>query len=127
MVKVAQLMNRELVSVQQGATAAAAAALMQQRKIGSIFILRSGEIVGIVTESDIVRKVVGAGFFPEKILVEEIMSAPIIGIEETRPLIEAADLMEANQTRHLAVTRSGSIVGVLSVRDLLRPVAVDEL
>ncbi len=79
-----------------------------------------------MTESDIVRKVLGASLLPEKISVEEIMSAPIIGIEENRPIIEAADLMETNQTRHLAVTRSGNIIGVLSVRDLLRPVSVDE-
>jgi CBS domain-containing protein len=126
MVRVAQFMKSNLVSIQHGATVSAAAVLMCQQKIGSVFVQRQGEIVGIVTESDIVRKVLGASLLPEKISVEEIMSAPIIGIEENRPIIEAADLMETNQTRHLAVTRSGNIIGVLSVRDLLRPVSVDE-
>jgi CBS domain-containing protein len=126
MVKVAQVMKRDLASIQHCATVSAAAVLMRQQKIGSVFVQRYGEIVGIVTESDIVRKVVGVGLFPERISVEEIMSMPIIGIEESRPIIEAADLMESNQTRHLAVTRSGNIIGVLSVRDLLHPVSVDE-
>ena len=126
MIKVEQLMKKDLACVQSGNTAASAAIVMQKRAIGSVFVERCGEIVGIVTESDIVRKVVSANRLPERILVEEIMSAPVIGIEDNRPIIEAADLMESNQTRHLAVTRAGSIVGVLSVRDLLHPVSIDE-
>jgi len=58
--------------------------------------------------------------------VKSIMSSPVIGIDERRPITEAADLMERNGTRHLAVLKSGDIVGVLSVRDLLHPVSIDE-
>jgi CBS domain-containing protein len=58
--------------------------------------------------------------------VDEIMSSPVVGIEERRPLTEAADLMNKNQSRHLGVTKGGTVVGILSVRDLLRPVSVDE-
>ena len=126
MIKVGHLMKKDLACVPSWTTAAAAAAVMQQWTIGSVFVERHGELVGIVTESDIVRKVVGLGRLPERIFVEEIMSAPIIGIEDSRPIVEAADLMENHQTRHLAVTQSGKIVGMLSVRDLLRPVASDE-
>jgi CBS domain-containing protein len=49
-----------------------------------------------------------------------------VGIEERCPLTEAADLMERHGTRHLAVTKLGEIVGVVSVRDLLHPVSIDE-
>jgi CBS domain-containing protein len=83
-------------------------------------------IVGIVTEPDIVRNVVGADRRPESISVQDIMSSPIIAIEERSPLTDAADLMERHGTRHLAVTKSGEIVGMVSVRDLLRPVSIDE-
>lgn len=54
------------------------------------------------------------------------MSSPVIGIEQGRPITEAADLMERHGTRHLAVMKAGEIVGVLSVRDLLHPVSLDE-
>lgn len=126
MIKVGQLMKKDLACVHATTTISAAADVMRQRAIGSVFVEQYGEIAGIVTESDIVRKVVGLSRNPDQIFVEDIMSAPVIGIEDTRPLIEAADLMESNQTRHLAVTKEGTIIGMLSVRDLLHPVAIDE-
>ena len=79
-----------------------------------------------MTEPDIVRDVVGAERNPALMNVEEVMSFPVIEIEERSPLTEAADLMERHATRHLAVTKSGELVGVVSVRDLLRPVSIDE-
>ena len=126
MIKVEEVMKTDLACVKAGSSAVAAAVLMRQREIGSVFVERYGKIVGIVTESDIVRKVVGLYRVPERMFVEEIMSAPVIGIEDCRPLIEAAALMESSLTRHLAVTRAGTIIGMLSVRDLLHPVAIDE-
>jgi CBS domain-containing protein len=126
MVTVSQLMTRDLVTVEAGTSVVEVAKLMKERNIGSVFVERDGEIVGIVTEPDIVRKVVGADRGPYFIPVEEIMSAPVIGIDERRPVTEAADLMEQHRTRHLAVRRGEQIVGVLSVRDLLHPVSIDE-
>lgn len=79
-----------------------------------------------MTESDIVRKVVSIHGFSEYTPVETIMSSPVIGLEKNRPLFEAADSMERAGTRHLAVTDGEDIIGVLSVRDLLHPVAIDE-
>ena len=54
------------------------------------------------------------------------MSFPIIAIEERSLLTDAAGMMERHGTRHLAVTKCGEIVGVVSVRDLLHPVSIDE-
>lgn len=127
MVTVGQRMTRTIVKVEAGSSAIDAAKLMSAHKIGSVFVKQNEDIVGIVTEPDIVRKVVGSERAPYYIPVEDIMSSPIIGIDERRPLTEAADLMEHHGTRHLAVLKSGAIVGVLSVRDLLHPVSLDEL
>ena len=79
-------------------------------------------MIGIVTESDIVKKVVGSDRSPYFIPVEDIMSSPIVGIEERRPLTEAADLMNKYQTHHLGVTK-GEVGGghPLQSADLLRP------
>jgi CBS domain-containing protein len=127
MVTVGQLMKQELVTVDTGTSAVEAAKLMKACNVGSVLVSKQGRIVGIVTESDIVKKFVGADKLPYFVPVEEIMSTPVVGIEERRPITEAADLMNRHRTRHLGVTKGGALIGVISVRDFLRPVSVDEL
>jgi CBS domain-containing protein len=127
MVTVDQLMAKSLVNMEADMSAMEAAKLMRIHKVGSVLVKRDNRIVGIVTEPDIIRKVVGAERVPYYVRVDEIMSSPVIGIDWRRPVTEAADLMEQHGTRHLAVFNAGSVVGVLSVRDLLHPVAIDEL
>ena len=126
MVTISQLMTTKLVTVQAGTSVADAARVMNDRNVGSVFVAQNDRVVGIVTEPDIVRKVVGKSKPALYVPVESIMSTPVIGIDERRPITEAADLMQHHHTRHLGVLKSGAIVGVLSVRDLLQPVSVDE-
>ena len=126
MVTVSQLMKRDLVSVDSGTSVVEAAKLMRACNVGSVLVFHDHQIIGILTESDVVKKFVGADKAPYYVPVEDIMSSPLIGIEERRPLTEAADLMNKHQTHHLGVTKGGAVVGILSVRDLLHPVSTDE-
>ncbi len=126
MITVDRLMTRQMVNIEAGTSAIEAAKLMKTHKIGSVFVKQKDRIIGIVTEPDIIRKVVGAERLPYFIPVEDIMSSPIIGIDGSRSVTDAADLMEQHGTRHLAVMKGESIVGILSVRDLLHPVSIDE-
>src|SRR5688572_18681659 len=93
MVTVGQLMKKELVTVDSGTSVTEAAKLMKTCNVGSVLIYQDNRVIGMVTESDIVKKVVGSDRSPYFIPVEDIMSSPIVGIEERRPLTEAADLM----------------------------------
>jgi CBS domain-containing protein len=127
MITVDRLMTRQMVNIEAGISAIEAAKLMETHKIGSVFVKQNDRIIGIVTEPDIIRKVVGTERVPYYIPVEDIMSSPVIGIDGRRSVTEAADLMEQHGTRHLAVFKGDSIVGILSVRDLLHPVSIDEL
>ena len=127
MVQIHDVMKRELVIVDDKKSVSVVANLMRIQKIGSVFVERDGEIVGIVTESDIVRKVVSVHRLAEYTPVKRIMSSPVICIDENSPIFEAADLMDRSHIRHLAVANTyDGIIGVLSVRDLLHPVAVDD-
>jgi CBS domain-containing protein len=126
MITISQLMTTKLVTVQAGTSVADAARVMNARNVGSVFVALNDRVVGIVTEPDIVRKVVGESKPALCVPVVSIMSTPVISIDEGRPITEAADLMQHHHTRHLGVLKSGAIVGVLSVRDLLQPVSVDE-
>ena len=126
MITVDRLMTRQMVNIEAGTSAIEAAKIMKTHKIGSLFVKQKDRIIGIVTEPDIIRKVVGAERVPYYIPVEEIMSSPVIGIDGRRSVTEAADLMEQHGTRHLAVFKGNSIVGILSVLDLQHPVSIDE-
>jgi CBS domain-containing protein len=125
MVTVGQLMKQDLVTVNTGTSVVEAAKLMKACNVGCVLVAQRDRIVGIVTESDIVKKFVGADRLAYYIPIEEIMSSPVLGIEERRPITEAADMMNKHRTRHLGVTKSGTLVGMVSVRDFLQPVSLD--
>lgn len=126
MVTVGNLMQREPVTVETGTSVVEAAKLMRTCNVESVLITYQTQVIGLVTESDIVKKFVGSEKTPYFVPVEEIMSSPVPGIEERRPLTEAADLMDKHRTLHLGVTKGGALVGLVSVRDFLRPVSLDE-
>ncbi len=109
----------KFVTVERDTDAQTAARIMRDRGIGSLFVTNGKEIVGIITDTDMVRRVVAAGADTHKTTVEQIMSAPIMTIEESKTLLDANDLMAQSHLRHLGVTKEGKLVGMISVRDLV--------
>lgn len=87
--------------------------------IGSLFVTKGGEIIGILTDTDVVRRCVAAALDPNKATVDQIMSAPIVMIDENKTLMDANDLMAQSHVRHLGVSRNSKLVGMISVRDLV--------
>lgn len=116
---VADAMRREIKKVPHTATIKKVALKMKSDKVGSLFVEKKKELVGIVTETDVIRKAVAAGANLGKVTVEKIMTSPIRTIEAYQSVQDAHDLMGDLGVRHLAVTEGGTIVGLLSVRDLL--------
>jgi CBS domain-containing protein len=114
------LVNRAIVSIDHNATVQDAARIMRDKKIGSLLVVKEGKYVGILSETDVNRRAVADGLIPAKVTVESIMSSPIISIDIHSPPERANDLMREKGIRHLAVTEQGEIVGIISVRDLLR-------
>jgi signal-transduction protein with cAMP-binding, CBS, and nucleotidyltransferase domain len=110
----------KFVTVPRDTDSQTAARIMRDRGIGSLFVTNDREIIGIIiTDTDMMRRVVAAGADATKTTVEQIMSAPIMTIEENKTLLDANDLMAQSHLRHLGVTRDGQLVGVISVRDLV--------
>ncbi len=128
MVPVKRVMARNIVTVDKQATVMEVAGVMEAKNVGSVLVVDkgNGEFVGIVTERDIVRKVVAKGVDGSSYLVKGVMSSPLVTIESTRTIFEAGDLMDQKKVRHLAVTEGNAVVGVVSVRDLLNPSQYDE-
>lgn len=118
-VKSFMIPREKFVTVARDTDTQTAARIMRDRGIGSLFVTNDREIVGIITDTDMMRRVVAAGADAIKTTVEQIMSAPIMTIEESKTLLDANDLMAQLHVRHLGVTREGKLVGVISVRDLV--------
>ena len=96
-----------------------AAQFMVAHNIGSVLVKEFEEYVGIVTETDLTRKVLGKGLNAESTPVSEIMTSPILSLDCYLPVEEANRFMHKNKIRHLAVTEEEKIVGILSVKDLV--------
>ena len=86
--------------------------------------VEAGELVGIVTESDLVRKGVASNKDAGGTRVSAVMSSPLLSIDINRTVRDASQVMAERGVRHLAVREQGKIVGVLSIRDLVKMVSV---
>ena len=82
-----------------------------------------GEIVGIVTESDVVRKALAGRLDPEKAPVGSLLNFPLVDVDINRSIRDACELMAKHHVRHLVVSQLQKIVGVISIRDLVKMVA----
>jgi len=114
-----ELMSKQLKTAPTSMVVSEAAGLMRDEQIGSVLIEKNGELVGIVSETDIVKKAVAEQKELGQTTLESIMTTPIEGIESFRSIRDAQDMMGDYGIRHLVVREAGKIVGVLSVRDLL--------
>lgn len=108
----------KLVTIDLDETIRRASQLMRDHKIGCLLVTK-GEVMGIVTETDLVRRVMAEGMNPEQTPVGRVMTSPILKIGTEAMLLEANDLMAQRGVRHLGVERDGRLVGLVSVRDLL--------
>lgn len=102
------------------ATACEAARQMRAAKVGAVLVRKGIHYLGIVSEADLVRKVLAEAAAPDQVPVQSVMSAPLITIDVAASAHDASDLMAQAGIRHLAVVDGGEVVGILSVRDLLR-------
>jgi CBS domain-containing protein len=109
----------KFVTVERDTDAQTAARIMRDRGIGSLFVTNGKEIIGILTDTDMVRRVVATGVDMRKTSAEQIMSAPIVMIEGDKTVLDANDLMAKTHIRHLGVTQDGKLVGMISVRDIV--------
>ncbi len=130
---VREVMSTELQWVKKDAWVQGAAALMAQHRVGSLLVSHDdGAPAGILTETDLVRRVIAADRNPGAMPIHEAMTPSLVTIDEEASTDEAGELMAERAIRHLAVTREGRVSGLLSIRDLLPfvgflPVAVERM
>jgi signal-transduction protein with cAMP-binding, CBS, and nucleotidyltransferase domain len=118
---VREVMSSPVVTMPEDGDVTGAAKLMRDQKIGAVIVTSpDGQPVGIVTERDIVIRVVAEGKPPKDLKVRDVMSSPLKVVRAETTLINAMRLMDRMSIRRLGVTYKGGLVGMVSDRDLIR-------
>lgn len=115
--KIADIMRREVFSVEASNTFAHAAAVLRREGISSVLVMEAGALRGIITERDVVA-LVAEGADPRTTTVGERMSTDLGTVDPSSDVADAAALMAGRRIRHLPVVAEGRVVGVVSIRDL---------
>ena len=118
------LMQTTVETIPSKRTVQEATQTMAEKRIGSLFVMDAGKTVGIVTETDVVRKLLAVRLSASSTPVEAIMTAPLIQIDIEGSARDASRLMAEKRIRHLAVTEDNKVVGLVSLRDLVRVVSI---
>src|SRR3954470_13372578 len=111
-------MSRDLLSTEPAEAIAVVAQRMVERNLGAVLVLESGRLAGIMTERDIMRAV-ARGLHGDAVVADHMSRDPET-IEPDDTMEHAAVLMIHGGFRHLPVVERGSVVGILSIRDLMR-------
>ncbi|SNB70670.1 Predicted signal-transduction protein containing cAMP-binding and CBS domains [Thermoflexus hugenholtzii JAD2] len=119
--KAKDIMTTEVVTIEPSATVAEAVALMKEKGLRALIVERTNEedAYGIVTETDIVYKVVAQGLSPQSVLVREIMTKPCIVVNPDLSVENVARLFARTGIRRAPVIRE-RLLGVISVTDIIR-------
>lgn len=118
--KVEDVMVEDVITIDPDATVKKAVSLMNENEIGCLIVVKQGKAVGIVTERDMLSRVLSLGRDPERTRVVEVMSAPLVVAEPKMELEEAARLMFKMKVKKLPVVSDSQLVGLITLTDVAR-------
>lgn len=118
-VPILEIMSKTPITVRSEVSVAEAARLMRDRDVGSLVVLDGETPVGIVTERDMVAKVIAQGKSASDTRVGEVMSTPLVSIHPHMEVAEAAAKMAKLKIRRLAVIDGGKLVGLVTENDII--------
>jgi CBS domain-containing protein len=116
--KVRDVASSAVVAVGPAQSLREATQLMAKHRVGSAVVQDAEQLIGILTERDVLNAV-ASGTVPDEVTVQDIMTADVVTVGPDWDLVEAAGEMDRRRIRHLVVYEGGQLLGVLSVRDVL--------
>jgi CBS domain-containing protein len=117
---VRDVMSSPVVTIDEEETANKAAANMDMHDLGAVIVTNKvGKSIGIITERDLVIRVIAKNLKPDTIKAKEIMTAPLVTIEPEATISDAARRMTRLDIRRLVVIYKGNLVGIISSKDIL--------
>jgi CBS domain-containing protein len=119
-IKVEDVMVREVVTVEENSTVKEAAEIMNKFEIGCLIAVKKGKAVGIITERDLLKRVVAEARDVKRTKVKDVMSSPLVVVEPNMDLEEAVKLMFQMKIKKLPVVEEKRLVGLVSLTDIAR-------
>ena len=113
-------MAKNIKTVKPDDSVHAAVLKMNKFDIGSVIVISSGRPVGIITETNIMRRVVESRMDPATVWAKDIMTSPLISIEENATVAEAAQIMADRKINRLPVINGSKLVGLISSTDIVK-------
>ena len=120
MLKVKDVMVTDLVTIKADISVKKAVKVMNDFEIGCLIVVEKGQAIGIVTERDVLKRIVVEGRNPEETLVRDIMSKPLIVVSPETSLEEAIEVMFKHKIKKLPVIDGGKLVGLVTFTDIAR-------
>jgi CBS domain-containing protein len=116
---VRDVMSKEVRVVRPDTTMKEVVATMNKFSIGSIIVVQSGRLVGIITERDILTRQVEPCLATETLTARHVMTSPVVTINENASIEEAAQLMARKKAKRLPVMSDGKLVGIITYTDIV--------
>ena len=124
MITVKDWMSKPVMTVKPGISVKEAADIMAKHNIGSVVISNDGKTVdGIVTERDLLKRIIAQGQDPKAIKVDDMMTKKVLTVDSDTSLLEISKIMSKNNLRRIIVTERNKMIGIVTSRDLLQLMA----
>ena len=118
--------GRHVISVTPETSVLDAIKLMAEKSIGSLVVMKSDELCGILSERDYARKVIIKGRSSRNTQVAEIMSTAVFTTSSAQTVNECMELMTEKRIRHLPVVEDNKVIGMISIGDLVQAIISDQ-
>lgn len=123
--EIEDIMVNKVITVEPTATVKEAARLMNKYEIGCLIVVNKGKVLGIMTERDLLKKVVELPRNPARIKVQEIMSKRLVAGTRKMEIPDAARLMLSKKIKKLPIVEDGKLVGLITLTDIARTTRIE--
>jgi len=116
---VREIRTNTIIHLEKTQSVYEAACLMKKNNVTSVVVLDKNAIAGIITEKDIVQKVVCSELNPRQTTAEQVMTTPVNTVDVNQSVVEAARLMRQKKIKHLIVTDGRDVKGIITQQDII--------
>ena len=119
-IKVIDAMTEKPISILADTNLKGCSKIMANEHIGALLVKNNGDLLGVITEQDIVRKGIALGLNPDHAKVDQVMAKDVITIKPDKDIFDALIMMRDNNIRHLPVIDGKTLIGLLTIKDVLK-------